>query len=111
MSTNTKSYQHILLGLYFGHMPIYLYIYFACAFIVSHFPLQCHGYRVCMLNLPRNHPRIKLGQLSYNEHMKDWNEFLLEASLALYINACAHKFSGLFLGYPSFCLYSSPSMV
>jgi hypothetical protein len=56
-----------------------------------------------MLNLPRNHPRIKLGQLSYNEHMKGWNgPLLLEASLALYINACAHKVSGLFLGYSSF---------
>jgi hypothetical protein len=55
-----------------------------------------------MFNLPRNHPRIKLGQLSYNEHMKDWNGSLLEASLTLYINACAHKFSGLFPRYPSF---------
>lgn len=43
-----------------------------------------------MPNLPRTYPRIELGQLSYkHEHMKDWNGFLLEAGLALYINARA----------------------
>lgn len=110
---NTKSYlhicryRHILLGLLFRtYAAICIFIYLpVClcfiAFIVSHFPLQSHSCRVRM-NLPRNHPRIKLGQLSYNEHMKDWNGSLLEASLTLYINACAHKFSGLFPRYPSF---------